>query len=700
VEIPQPRTPIRLGRYELLQKLATGGMAEIYVARQEGPHGFSKRIALKRILPQLAADSEFVAMFIDEARLCAALSHPNLVQVFDFGEESGELFMAMELVEGTTGAKVARAAAKRGAPVPTEVALHIALSIGRGLAHAHEACGEDGRSLGLVHRDVSPGNILISNTGAVKLADFGIARAAEFERRTEQGQLKGKLGYMSPEQVTGRDLDAKSDQFTAAIVLAELLTARPLFSGPRELDVLVKIRDADVSVLDRQGRHIATDLMAVLRRALSRRREDRFPTTSEYVDALDEVDRAGRLGSGPAPLVEWLLEVDLIKAPARSGKQMIAEKSLPEKRHPSQKAAEASQNPPKSSGTQEVARAAGKSTAFTVSDPFPRSSVVSPIYRVDRTASQPVSLGALVDLLDSGRVGPDARVSRDNGPYRAAREHPELSRACGRTSTDWDEGIMRDPTVVVTIGPGELPRRLFDLAIARTTGLLMVQHRGIEKKVFLVDGVPEVTVSTDDKELLGSMLLARGLVRPEDIEAALAMAPRFGGRIGDALVRLGVLRPMELVRAVVDQMKRRFVELVGWQRGQVSFVRDLRCLEEETVPDAFNPFELIARGIFAGYAYRDFADFLAPLEQAVLVPLPRPPVSVSLLKLDAPESAVLESVKKQQTLAQVVSSLGQNGFSREVVLRAVFVGLSSGILVSPVWPPVLYRDCMPTIQDT
>ena len=259
MQVPYTPTPARLGPYELLQKLATGGMAEIYVARREGPHGFSKRIALKRILPQLAADPEFVAMFIDEARLCAQLTHPNIVQVFDFGEEAGELYMAMELVEGTTAAKVARAAASRGEPVPADVALQIALSVGRGLAHAHDACDDHGRPLGLVHRDVSPGNILISNSGAVKLGDFGIARAAEFERRTDQGQLKGKLGYMSPEQVTGRELDAKSDQFTSAIVLAELLTARPLFAGPSEMDVLVKIRDADLSVLERHGRHIPSD---------------------------------------------------------------------------------------------------------------------------------------------------------------------------------------------------------------------------------------------------------------------------------------------------------------------------------------------------------------------------------------------------------------------------------------------------------
>ncbi|HKQ68074.1 MAG TPA: serine/threonine-protein kinase, partial [Polyangiaceae bacterium] len=384
MQVPYVPTPLRLGPYELLQKLATGGMAEIYIARRDGPHGFSKRIALKRILPQLAADPEFVAMFIDEARLTAHLAHPNLVQVFDFGEEGSELYMAMELVEGTTSAKVVRAAATRGEPVPVEVALNIALSVGRGLAHAHETCDEEGRPLGLVHRDVSPGNILISRSGAVKLGDFGIARAAEFDRRTDQGQLKGKLGYMSPEQVTGRELDAKSDQFTAAIVLAELLTARPLFSGPREMDVLVKIRDADLSILDRYGRHIPADVMSVLRRALSRRQQERFPTTSAYVDALDEVIRHRRLDARPAVLVEWLHKVGLVVPSGKSGEHAIDAAALAAA---AKSGAQASPAPPKPSGAQPIApkvpEAEVKRADPEVDEWLPPTDAAPALYRVE-----------------------------------------------------------------------------------------------------------------------------------------------------------------------------------------------------------------------------------------------------------------------------------------------------------------------------
>src|SRR5689334_4839970 len=472
MQVPYAPAPLRLGPYELLQKLATGGMAEIYIARREGPHGFSKRIALKRILPQLAADPEFVAMFIDEARLCAQLTHPNLVQVFDFGEEAGELYMAMELVEGTTAAKVARAAAARGEPVPTEVALQIALSVGRGLAHAHDASDDEGRPLGLVHRDVSPGNILISGSGAVKLGDFGIARAAEFERRTDQGQLKGKLGYMSPEQVTGRELDAKSDQFTAAIVLAELVTARPLFSGPREMDVLVKIRDADIAVLERYGRHVPADLMVVLRRALARRREDRFPTTGAYVDALEEVTRRRRLGATPAILVDWMQRMGLAKTASRSGEHYISGLASggPSPRIETPKGQGEPALPIKPSGAQPILRRSIDRNGETVppTDPYPG------VYRVKHPdVPRPVSLPDLLNLLASGRVNGDTQVARDDGTYRPLREIVELSRPVAprkASGASVDDTPANTPSVVTPFRPGELPGRLFGLNVRRATG--------------------------------------------------------------------------------------------------------------------------------------------------------------------------------------------------------------------------------------
>ncbi|HMJ14675.1 MAG TPA: protein kinase, partial [Polyangiaceae bacterium] len=307
----------RLGSYELGERLGAGGMAEVYMATRAGPHGFNKRFAIKLILPQLAQDARFVQMFCDEARICAALTHPNIVQVTDFGESEGNLFMAMEYVDGISCAKLLRAVAARGERFPLPSALFIAHEVLRALTFAHEARDEHGRPLRIVHRDVSPGNILIGRAGEVKLTDFGIVRSSFIDRRTYPGELKGKMGYMSPEQVIGGELDARSDLFTVGIVLAEMLLCRPLFPGRNELDILSRIFEADLRVLERYGSHLAPDLLATLRTALAREPNARFQTARDFAEALRGVARQAGAALDEGDLAPWLSNLGILAS--RSG---------------------------------------------------------------------------------------------------------------------------------------------------------------------------------------------------------------------------------------------------------------------------------------------------------------------------------------------------------------------------------------------
>ncbi|MBL9108167.1 MAG: serine/threonine protein kinase, partial [Myxococcales bacterium] len=256
-------------------------MAEVYEAVREGPHGFAKRVALKRILPQSIRDPEFMAMFIEEARLAARLEHPNIVQVFDFGEDHGELFIVMELVDGTNLNRMLRRIARDRGTIPLEVALLIGARIAGALAYAHRLVDEEGKSCAIVHRDVSPANILVSRSGHAKLADFGIATITSRLNTTEPGQVRGKLGYMSPEQVSGRGLDGKSDVFTLATVLTELVTGEPLFGIGSVIDVLVRIRDANVGTLERARGNFAEDARHLLLRGLARDPRER-PTALSF----------------------------------------------------------------------------------------------------------------------------------------------------------------------------------------------------------------------------------------------------------------------------------------------------------------------------------------------------------------------------------------------------------------------------------
>jgi serine/threonine protein kinase len=292
-------------------------MAEVFVAYRAGPHGFAKKVALKRILPELAQDPRFVAMFCDEARISAPLCHPNIVQVIDFGESQGELFMAMEYVEGVSLAKLLRYVSGRRERFPLAAALFIAHEVLSGLAFAHSATDENGNPLHIVHRDVSPGNVLIGRAGDVKLADFGIVRSAYVDRRTYPGELKGKVGYMSPEQVMGVEVDPRSDLFTVGIILSEMLIARPLFSGQNEFDILTKIYEADITALDRYGADLPASVRDVLRQGLAKAPADRFENAQDFANALRNIAFASQISLDDSELVPWLSGLGVM--PSRSG---------------------------------------------------------------------------------------------------------------------------------------------------------------------------------------------------------------------------------------------------------------------------------------------------------------------------------------------------------------------------------------------
>jgi serine/threonine protein kinase len=218
---------MRLGKYQLLRKLATGGMAEVFLAKTDGPMGFEKLLVIKRILPHLAEDPQFVEMFLGEAKLAAQLNHPNLVQIFDFGRAEGSYFIAMEYIDGPTVRLLLARSRDVQRAVPFPIAARIVSSASEGLAYAHDF--QDlgtGQPLHLIHRDVSPDNILIGRSGAVKLVDFGIAKATGQSHQTQAGTVKGKVAYMAPEQLRGEPLDRRVDLYGLGIVLYELCTGR------------------------------------------------------------------------------------------------------------------------------------------------------------------------------------------------------------------------------------------------------------------------------------------------------------------------------------------------------------------------------------------------------------------------------------------------------------------------------------------
>ena len=277
-----------VGRYKLIRRLAAGGMGEVYLAAQTGPAGFEKVVALKRMLPTMAGEREVVRLFLDEARLVARLAHRNICQIVELGEDGDGYFVAMEYIQGPSVRGVIDRMAESGLMVPPALAVDIAAQVADALGYAYHAPGRDGEPLRIIHRDVTPQNVLISISGDVKLIDFGVAKSADQSHVTQSGTVKGKLAYMSPEQSRGAPLDQRSDLFSLGVVLAEMLTGKNPYARSDVVQTVMAIQGDPPPPLSNIDPSLAP-ADAVVARLLARNPEDRFPDANEVFEELTAV---------------------------------------------------------------------------------------------------------------------------------------------------------------------------------------------------------------------------------------------------------------------------------------------------------------------------------------------------------------------------------------------------------------------------
>jgi serine/threonine protein kinase len=304
----------RVGRYTVLSHLASGGMAELYIARQEAMGGFEKQVVLKILQPRYARNPRVVQMFLDEARLAAKLNHPAIVHVYDVAEEGGLKYIAMEYIHGETIADIVKRGMEVDRYLPLEHAVHIARQTAAGLGYAHERREPDGRVWRIVHRDVSPTNILVTYEGQTELVDFGIARAQD-ELREETGILPGKASYMSPEQARGEPVDHRSDIFALGIILYELTLCQRLYRGPAEA-VMKRIAGERVQPPTAIRRDYPAALEQIVMRALEKRPEDRYQAAQEMHDDLEEFLSESGLRTGNRRVAIYMNELYAPKASA------------------------------------------------------------------------------------------------------------------------------------------------------------------------------------------------------------------------------------------------------------------------------------------------------------------------------------------------------------------------------------------------
>ncbi len=279
--------PVEFGSYLLLERLNTGGMAEIHAAKSFGAEGFGRVLAIKKLLPKVAADEQVVGMFVDEAHIAVMLSHPNIVQTYELGEVRGQYYIAMELVAGKDLRQLQNELRKTRQLMSVSAAAYVITRVCEALDYAHNKLGPDGRPMLLVHRDISPQNVLISYDGAVKLTDFGIAKATHRSTETQVGMFKGKIGYLSPEQIAGLPLDRRSDLFNVGILLYELLTGARPFDADSDLDSLTANREAIFPDPLRLNPSLPESMRNIIGRLLERDPERRYQQAAEVTDALE-----------------------------------------------------------------------------------------------------------------------------------------------------------------------------------------------------------------------------------------------------------------------------------------------------------------------------------------------------------------------------------------------------------------------------
>ena len=693
--------PFRFGPFFLDARIAVGGTAEVYLARPAtADSGLPDKLVVKRLLPHFASDPEGRTMFDREARLHAAVTHDNVVTVFGAGADvRGEPYLAMEYIDGVDGYRLLRRLRQEDELLPVGVAVYIAREVLRALESVHAARDPlSGGALGIVHRDVTPSNIYLSKDGKVKLGDFGIARSTtRTTLRSDAGHvLKGKFAYLAPEQVAGEGSDHRADLFSLGTVLAEILLNRPLFPGGGQLAILLAIRDCKIDALQEIRGRLPPGLFEVFQRALSRSPESRYPTATDFANALAPFEADPRLAIREiAARVRWVQS-----ASSTDGMAAVRE----------------------SARAIRVARESSGAPKPVVSRPAPGKVPSVPVKRAAVVSEPPDDLGSEppehktseYELLPSFVI----KASGERiGPWTFARLMEALATGTlsrgdkvdfvGRGMKDVEdieEFVRFFPPPSATTGkldgPGA-PDFKDDLSNASMLQTLMrvLQHRetgvlfaerpddspqsggGAHKELYFVAGKLHHVASSNASELLGEYLVRRGKLEREELDLALAVLPRYGGRMGDTLISMGLVGPVDIFRAIREQGRDRVADLFLWRSGAVTFYRG------QTAPPVEFPLDLdLPALMLAGLEVAKPGE--SPLEAArnhLDRTLMKQASNDDLFTLDGvvwpPTVARVQSlVKGPMTLRDLIKGARAAGLESGDVLRAIEILVAAGLV--------------------
>ncbi len=697
-----------LGKYELLDKIGAGGMAEVYRARMKGIEGFQKECVVKKILPGYARNMSFIRMLVDEAKLTSVLQHPNIVQIFELGSQDNVFYMAMEFVEGKDLLKILAKSAEKKQRPPVEIVCHIVSEICKGLQAAHNATDINDKPLNIIHRDVSPSNIILGRGGHVKIMDFGVAKAKTQEGSGSRHVLRGKLGYMSPEQVRAEEIDHRSDIFSLGVVLSESLTLKRLFLGRTDLETLINIRDADIEKKLARYNFIPEGLANILRKALAKDLDERYSCAEEFQEAIDDflyktgyriknqdldgflVDLFGddlytrsEEDEGESPVAATAADSvssgegpSSFGSPTHQGVKTFGAKpgalddddyiddALGDPTTP----AVLEEDPATPSVTAEPPPTAVEPTPPPPStgDDFEDESS-SPVvgreltdyqqlmghaFRFRNTAGyvfEPVDYENMINMVQTGAVSEQEEVSIDGGDWKKVRDITSVRRISPAESLR-SKGIR--PIYSGSLSRLIIPKIFHQVTSRRLCGKLRF-HRGTSQKEFFFRKGKVVHIASSLKhEIVGSFLLRRGAVTQEQMRQAIERAGEFGGRIGDTLVSLSILSPYQLFELLDLQYREKFLQLFEWESGGYEFFEGIPSPVEMSPADA-TVYHFLIDGFRRHVVEGELVEFLSPFKEAVVHMVPNRYLRVEDLPLNTRESRILAKLQKHPRVATV-----------------------------------------------
>jgi serine/threonine-protein kinase len=678
--VPRPLSggPAKFGPFMLEARLAVGGTAEVYLARPIDPRAEPRRLVVKRLLPQFLSDPEGRTMFEREAALHAAVRHDNVVQVFGSGVEGDEPWLAMELVDGCDLFCLLRRTSSQGRVIGPGMSAHVARQILGALESVHTACDAHGAPMGIIHRDVTPSNVYLSVTGVVKLGDFGIARSLSRPtlRSAGSAMLKGKFAYLAPEQVAGEPFDHRADLFAVGAVISEMLMGRPLFAGSGQLAVLLAIRDCRIDPL-REARHsLPAGLFAVLERALAREPAARFPNAAALSNALAPFDP-----HPAASRAELGVLVRSAQTAPSSGQMQAVRESARKLRAAAAAPAEAIPAPRDSERTtgeyESIPSHVVKGSGARLG-PWPFARLVEAV------ATGEVGRGDMVDYMGRGLASIEA--IEELARFLPALTTATTNRVAGMIAPDFADAVSESALVRILLRVAETQASgvLFAEGPTESRRLLATEGTTGRKELYFVGGKLHHVASNNASELLGEYLVRRRVISREEQDFALAVLPRYGGRMGDTLIALGLVGSLDIFRAIRDQGRDRLIDLFQWRVGTLSYYAGQTAPHVEFPLDLELPSLLLA-GLQASQPgetplarWRDRLDVpVAPAEAT--------PPALRCAAWPAPARRLLETVDRPLPIRHVLAALAHDpatGGASEL-LRALDLLLAAGLLVTP-----------------